>query len=778
MIITKAWLGEWIDIKNLSAQEICNTLNAIGLEVDRLKQIRIPRDVVVAKVLTCTKHPDADKLNICSVDLGDEIKQIVCGATNVAAGQFVAVSKVGAILPNGLEIQETVLRGEVSSGMICSSSELGLPKINDGIMVLDESIGKLELGSQLCEYPLLNDDIIEIELTANRGDCQSVYGIARDLSVFYDIDVREFSLEDEDNQLGIGRILNVNAHEKIDASLLYRAFDQEKVNSCLLIDLRLAFADVLKTDALEKVLEYATHTSGVLLRSYSHECFEGNSDKAIIKIKKHTNSLDVVCNNANQIISYIGISQESSSKATPKDSRVILEANYTHPEIISTCSANKKLDSDRHLYRSSRGSEPDLCFGMDYAVALLKKYSSIRLYAGSQQVLQDHEYFRIPMDLVMLKNIIGEEIPKNRIIQILQRLGFEVNFRPEQSVMNVKVPQFRHDIRNIQDVCEELVRIVGIDNIVAKPLAFFEHNKINNSYLEFQKRKMYRQRAVGVGFFETLHFVFDDLVRMERYGLKSLYKKRELSNPITNELGTLRSSLLPNLLDSVSRNSKFGKKSIRLFEVGTVFGRSREESMRIAFVFSGERESEQVANHGKPLAIDFFTFAQKISSIIGSFELEEAKPKENMSSPYEYAKIIQNGKELGFISRVHLQIERELDLGRTYVCDLEMNALAYERKVATEYSRFPISSRDVSLLVPKSMRFVAIREHIMSIAPTELIKCYPIDIYTDESLGENMSLTIKLQFQAIDKTLKDEDIVAMQNNIVSSLQNKFAIELR
>ena len=143
-------------------------------------------NIVVGKVLTCKKHPDADKLNVCSVDLGNETKQIVCGAKNVSAGQFVVISKVGAILPNGLEIKEAKLRGLDSFGMICSSEELGLPKMGDGIIVLDDSIGELVLGKEISEYELVNDDIIEIELTANRGDCLSIHGVARDLSVPYD----------------------------------------------------------------------------------------------------------------------------------------------------------------------------------------------------------------------------------------------------------------------------------------------------------------------------------------------------------------------------------------------------------------------------------------------------------------------------------------------------------------------------------------------------------------------------------------------------------------
>jgi len=778
MIITRAWLNEWIDLKKITSEEICTTLNAIGLEVDSLHKIRIPKNIVVAKVLTCKKHPDADKLNVCEVDLGNEIKQIVCGANNVKAGLHVVVSKVGAVLPNGMEIKEAKLRGLDSSGMICSSEELGLPKMGDGIMVLDDSIGNLVLGKEFSEYKLVNDDVIEIELTANRGDCLSVHGVARDLSVPYDLDLSTFSSEDEDHQLGIGRVLNVNATEKVNASLLYRVYDKEDIKSSFLIDLRLAIADIYKPTELERVVEYATYTTGVLLRTYSHSCFADGDDKATVKIKKHSNNLDAVFSKNNQITSYIGISQIEDTKATKNDSRVILEANYTHPEIISMNSANKKLDSDRHLYRSSRGSEPDLNFGMDYLIEILRKYSKIMLYAGSQQVVQDIDEVRIPIDLDKLASIIGTEVPKDKIIQILKRLGFEVVFKSEQSVMNVKVPTHRHDILNIQDVCEEIVRIVGIDNIPSKPLVFAELDKMNESYHAFQKRKMYRHRAVGVGFFESLHFVFDNRERVEKYGLKTIYKKREITNPITNELDTLRSSLVPNLLESVSRNIKFGKKSIKLFEVGTVFNKSREESTKIGFILSGEIETSKVSNHGKPKEIDFFTFADSVSKIVGSFELETATSKNDLTSPYEYARVIQNGEDIGYIGRVNLNIERELDLFRTYICELDMQALPYERKEASDYSKFQESIRDLSLLVSKDMQFSKIKKFLYSIAPKELTKLYPIDVYEDESLGDKISLTIKFHFQSQEKTFEDEEVVSMVDEMLNALNDKFGITVR
>ncbi len=189
MIVTKQWLNEWIDLRAVETEKISVALNAIGLEVDGIEKVRIPDLVVVGQVISCEKHPNADKLNVTQVNVGESVQQIVCGAKNVAAGQMVAVALIGAELPGGLKIKKAKLRDVESCGMICSSTELGLPKINDGIMILDNSVGELIIGKPLREYSLLNDDVIEIGLTPNRGDCQSVYGVARDLSVFFDTEV-------------------------------------------------------------------------------------------------------------------------------------------------------------------------------------------------------------------------------------------------------------------------------------------------------------------------------------------------------------------------------------------------------------------------------------------------------------------------------------------------------------------------------------------------------------------------------------------------------------
>ena len=779
MIVTKQWLNEWIDINAIDTDKISIALNAIGLEVDGLTKVRIPQNVVVGHVLSCEKHPNADKLNVCQVDVGEGVQQIVCGAKNVAAGQMVAVALIGAELPGGLKIKKAKLRDVESCGMICSSTEIGLPKINEGIMILDESIGALKIGKPLSEYPLINDDIIEIGLTPNRGDCQSIYGVARDLSVYFDLEVKTLNTrEDEENQPGIGRVLHLHGSEALNGSYMYKVFDNKEIHAPLLIQLRLGFAEIANECALGKLVDYSTYVTGVLLRAYNQTCFGSKDDKAKITIAKDENGLDTIYGINQHKVATTGISQMLECKATAMDERIIIEANYTHPEIIASRSANKNLGADKHLYRSSRGSEPQLSFGLNYFLKMLMKRSNVMLYADSQQITHDVEAKIINLHQSELAQMIGEEIPKNRVIKILKSLGFGVNFAFEQDVINVKVPQFRPDVVNVQDICEEIVRIVGIDNIQSKAFMFAEKLKINQPYLNFKKRQMYRHRAVAAGFFETLHFVFGDSTHAKKFNLPVLEEAIDVANPITSELNTLRSSLLPNMLVAVANNLKFGKKRVALFEVGSVFNAQREESKKIAFVFSGENGMAEIANHGKPSEIDFFAFAGKVQNVLGHFTLLPLSDVNGLCSPYEAAIVMINGVEAGYMARVNVQVEKEFDLDRTYICELDFDALLYARKTAKEYSKLPSSSRDLSLLVDAKMQYSVLESYIASIAPKALVKFSVIDRYVHESLGDKVSLTLKLQFQSMDKTFEEEEIVSMVDALLKQIQDQFGITIR
>ena len=773
MIITRTWLEEFIDISKISTDEICKTLNSIGLEVDSVEKLSIATKVVVGKVLEKVKHPDADKLNICQVDIGESTVQIVCGAKNVDAGQLVPVAVVGCDLGNDFIIKAAKLRGVESNGMICSSTELGLAKLNDGILELDDSIGKLILGKELKEYSKLNDEIIEVELTANRGDCLSIYGIARELSAYYNIPLIECEKQLKHNDFGIGQVLEVECDSNIKSSLLFKAVNFANFKFPVLHKLRTSILGKYQEgNDVKNVLTYATHAIGVILNAYSKEKTIQGNNLSILKIKKDEQGFDNV----------YGIEQLSKicvehKDINPDDTNFILEASYINPEYISKKVFETKIKTGEVYYKASRGSEPDIEFGANYFSNLVSKYGA-SIYRGNESFIEDSEKLTLDVSVRKINAIIGQEIPKIDIEKILTSLGFEVKDTLD-NVLVIKIPYYRHDIKNVADITEEIVRIIGIDNIISKPLQIDEVNRVNKTSNDLIKKNKLRFKAIENGFYETLTYVFSSKENLQKYGFKTVKDDLELINPIVKELNTYRTTMLLNLVEACANNFKVGARSTAFFEIGTIFDENRVESKKIAFVHSGASSLEDVSNAGKPKNMDFFSFAKKVLNTIGEFELEPMTNIDNkFIHPYQSANILIDGKISGFISKLHPSVESDFDLSDTFFAQIDFDSLEDGLIKASSYSKFQASRKDLSIIAPKTLEFKEIKKVINSLN-NNLIKQYNlIDIYSDEKLGENESLTIRFTLQSDDKTLEDEDINQVINSILDALKEKLNITLR
>lgn len=772
MIITRNWLNEWIDITEISTDKILKALNSIGLEVDSYKKFSVADKVVIGYVKSKKAHENSDHLSVCEVDTGSQSLQIVCGAKNVESGQFVAVSLIGAVLPNGLTIKPAKLRGVESNGMICSSSELGFPKLNDGIMVLDDSIGELVIGRNLNEYLAFNDELIDIDLTPNRGDCLSIYGIARDLSAALNIPLKNKNFTEEaEKLLGIGKILSVHADEKIDASFIYRAFEiKNRFDITLTHKLRLAFAEILSNDALVNLLNYTTHSTGVLLRAYDFNKIT-NKDKISIDIKKQENGeLVVFCDD--KLLGIAGINQNSDFKAN-KDSKIcIVEANYTNPQIIAEAlGENRKLKGDEHTYRSTRGSEPNLILGLNLLFSFLKNKDEFALFAGAQQILNTKEPKIVSFTNAEIDEMIGTKIEKNQILKILKSLEIDVNM--ENELITATIPTFRHDISNSHDICEEIVRIIGIDNIASKPLVFAENCRFNETFFDYENAKKIRYKSANVGFFECVHYIFDNEKELKNLGFVPCEVK--ILNPINAELSVLRPTLINHLLNSSNLNLRNSKKSIKLFEFGKIFDEKGVEKDCFGFIASGLKNEPSLLNSAKPENVDFLYFASLIQNIIGKFLCVLPDKNIKFLNDFEQAEIWQNGVKVGIIGR--FKFENERDLAKTYVCEIDFKALKFNKINAKNYSKFPSISRDLSVVVPNNMRFEVIKNALNTLQISDLKEFLPVDIYKDENLKDSYSLTIKFTFQNLEKTLEDEQIEAKITQILKAL-NDLGLNLR
>lgn len=785
MIVPTYLLDEFIDIKHLEIEQISQTLNQIGLEVESCRSLELPRKVVVAKILEISKHPDADKLSVCRVDMGEEILQIVCGAKNVEVGQYVALAMEGAILGNAdksITIKKSNLRGVDSFGMLCSSTELGLPKMNDGLMILDESIGDLELGKELREYPIFNTHIFDISLTPNRGDCLCVLGLARELKGVFGLSLKKPKEYISTNQIGIGRKMQITIKSKISASLLYKVVEFNAKMTPLKIALTLGFIDNFKEETLQNLIDYTTYMTGILLNGYG-------ADSLIDKQNPEILWLDVNCDKDgfekitcdNELLSTIGVGSAIKQNLDLQN-LIIFEASYINPARISQLIfKNNPERVDKNLvYRSTRGSNPDLEFGINFLCLVLSSCCDCFIYDEVQEVKQDRETNIIHTQFSNITNIIGYEIESETAFGILKQLDFLIEVKNNfADFFSVVVPAYRHDIQNEQDLSEEILRIYGIDQIPSKPYFGYETARISSGYQAYSNQRGMIARAMSHGFVECIHYLFHQRSNLQKLGFEVLDESVELINPITSELDTLRTSLLPAMLDSIVRNHNYGYRNIKLCEIGSVYDAKRNEKQKIAFAVSGLMKPEMYP-HAKGIKWDFYSFASCIQSIVGMFECESYSEEELVNlpkvfHPFQSAKVLKQGKEIGIISRLHPSLSKEMNITDAFVCELNLEELTLEPRYYRDFNRLPKSYRDLTLNIDSQLSFHVLRQAIMSENIEFLSQVYPLDVFIQPD--STIALSIRLEICPKDKNLTDEDIHHVSESVLR-IMDKYGAKLK
>ncbi|HRF55992.1 MAG TPA: phenylalanine--tRNA ligase subunit beta [Campylobacterales bacterium] len=777
MIFTRSWLSEFINISHITDKEIIDTLNKTGIEVAAFKKMEIPKGVVVGKIIDFEKHPDADKLSVCKVDSGSGELTIVCGAKNVKKGAYVALATIGAKLPNGVEIKEAELRGVPSFGMLCSSVEIGAPKTNDGIMILDNSVKNLKIGEELSNYAQIADSVFEVEITPNRGDCLSVRGIAREIAAYYGLELREFDTKKtKQSEKGIGRILSLHAHLKTTANAAFMVFEHTDFEEqSFLIEYRLALiGEKSVSDKLKNLTTYISHSVGVNLSFFGESAFNKSDEKIDLHLDVLDGGVEVIRGKKNAL--YIGLRQCKESEPTVDDKNIILAASYIAPSVVLELKHKLEDIDDTIFHRSSRGSEPDLILGLNYASNIMSSFYGFLFYVGYEDDFKPVDRELIKVDISKINKIIGVELDKNHIVGLLRKLYFSVNVNIGFDSCVVGAPSFRHDIANVYDLAEEIVRIKGIDSIVSAPIMMQEAPRLNDSLKNYRFLKNIRQNAAAKGFFEAVHFIFADRALQEKFGFESLKEEEDLLNPITSELNTLRSTLLLNILNSASKNANNSQNRIALFESGVVFDANRGEKTVISFVWANDAYKDSVINSGKPKAIDFQTFISKLADIFGGFELTAREASGEFLHPYQSANIIKDGVNIGFAAKLHKNTEDFFGLRSCFVCEIELSKLSQTPKKAAEFSKFQKSVRDLSIGVSGDFSYAPIRKCLESVKNPLLKSFYPIDVYKPNN--NESSITIRLELQANDRTLEEKDISAATNEALEALQNELQIGLK
>ncbi|MGT0096751.1 phenylalanine--tRNA ligase subunit beta [Helicobacter pylori] len=744
--------------------KLCEDLSRLGLEVESCTPCVAPKNVVVGKVLEKAPHKNAEKLSVCQVDVGKEVLQIVCGAKNVVPNQFVPVALNGALI-GSTTIAKTELRGVESYGMICSSNELGFPKINDGILELDKSVGELVLGKGLNEYAPFNTHVLEISLTPNRGDCLSVLGIAREISAFYHTPLKPIKAL---NFTPKSDLITLCADENIESHLAYYLICNHSLKTPLNVKLSLAHNNALSENDLNNFIEFSAHFSGVVMNAYSLDAAPID-----LSVKNDENNLESVYIN-HQKRSTIAIKHQDQKDLSEY---LLLEASYTDPISLSLklhALKDKTLQKDNALiYRSARGSNPNLSDGLNFLSVHLK--AAILESKQTKHALKDRT---LKFKLEDITEILGLAIEEETIQGILKNLGFKVSTKLPSSkpqILEVVAPNFRHDIKTIQDIAEEILRFVGIDHLISKPLDSVSNKKSNPHYDTHRFFENLKHKALACGFKEVIHYVFYSKEKQQKLGFEVLEDPLELQNPITTELNTLRTSLVCGLLDASLRNKNLGFKSIALYEKGSVYNSKREEIQKLGFLASGLQKKESYPD-AKGKAWDFYSFAECVSKVIGDFSLEKLTTQAPINHPYQSAKIIQNHKTIGVIAKIHPKVIQELDLFESYYAEIDAFKLKRPAMLLKPFSIYPSSVRDLTLIIDENTAFSNIKKALKDAQIPNLSEILPLDIFKESN--NSIALSVRCVIHSLEKTLNDEEVNSAVQKALEILEKKFNARLK
>ena len=791
MRITYNWLKEFIDLE-ASPEEVAQTLTDLGIEVNSLRNASEGIEkVVVGRVEEVSKHPNADRLKICLVNVGDSTVQIVTGADNVYEGAKVPVALVGARLPGGIRIKKSRLRGADSFGMICSEEELGLAEKSQGIMVLPENV---EVGRDIVDLLSLNDWVIDYEITTNRPDALSVLGIARELRAFYGLPIRapELTVREGDfraEDIASLRVLEPSACPRYDGFVIRGI---SNVESPLWLKVRLMLVGLRPINAVVDVTNYVMYELGQPLHAFDLEKLSGSevvvrrakSGEEILTldgVERKLTEDDLVIADSQKPVAIAGIIGGEESGVDFQTETVFLESAHFDPMTVRRTSKRLGISTDSS-YRFERGADIEAT-----EIAAKRAVHMIQSICGGDAGVGKLEFYEKPYTPKVIafspekvRKIVGVDIPPRRSSEILSLLGFPV--RKETDYLIVKVPSWRrYDVSREIDLIEEVVRVFGMKNVVSSyPMM---HSKVDRDfrYRLIEDLKLFLE---SLGLSEVISYSFVSRKLYETFGLDfdSLVK---ISNPLSEEWIGMRDRVFPSLVNVAVRNVKRQVRDLKLFEVSNVFiNRGKElpeERLTLCVLLTGELKGDVVGYRG----CDFYDIKGISERFLKQLRLKGKYERSELGflHPGQSADILVSGRRIGFLGKLHPSVCEKLEIGQDVLImevDLESAVeLSSGVKVSFEkLPKYPPVMRDISLICDESLPVSRVEETIREAGGKYLEKVELFDVYRGRGVPEGKkSLSFALSFRSKERTLSDEEVTGVLNGIIKALA-KIGVNLR
>lgn len=790
MKVSENWLREWVN-PSLATDEIASQLTMAGLEVDGIEDLTPSfSKVVVGEITAIEQHPDADKLRVCQVSDGESISQVVCGAPNARLGIKIPFAQVGAVLPGNFKIKKAKLRGVESFGMLCAETELEIGTDNDGIMELplDAPVGKA-----IAEYLDLNDKVIELDITPNRGDCFSMLGVAREMGVLNHLDVVVPDTTEVASVNSDTFTVALSASEDCPnyAGRVIRNVDMS-VPSPLWMQEKLRRAGLRSIDAVVDVTNYVLLELGQPMHAFDLAKLNGSIDVRFAKTGEKLTLLDdqeIELKEGSLVIAdqsgpqaLAGIMGGKSTSVTSATKDVFLESAFFTPHLIAGRARSYGLHTDTSL-RYERGVDfAGQTRAIERATALL--LAIVGGEPGPVIEVTDEASLpdRSPVTLrkARISRVLGLEFTDAEVEENLARLGMDVEATSEGWTVNP--PSWRFDIAIEADLLEELARLYGYNRLpVAAPTVALSLKEGDESKVELSTL---RDDLISRGYSEAITYSFIAPELLAKFEPDAT--PVELINPISADMAVMRTSLWPGLVSTITHNLNRQQESLSFFESGLRFvktGDNLVQDKMLAGAICGWREAENWVN--KPAKVDFYDIKGDVEALLShtcdaqafSFEVRQ----HSALHPGQSAAIVKEGKVVGWVGAMHPQLQQQLDLSETvFLFELELAVIQTAKLPEfSELSKFPEVRRDIAVIVDEAVTSDQVMNVIRKEGGGKLTDLTLFDIYRGKGIEiQRKSLAMGLTFRDSSRTLKDEEINKIIDQVVESLSASCGATLR
>ena len=787
MVLSRKFVSEYVDIpEDIDIKTLADSLTNVGNEYDSASKLINATNLVIGEIIECVPHPDSDHLHVCKVNVGSEVLQIVCGAPNARSGIKVIVAKDGAILPGGV-IKKGVIRGIESNGMMCAMEELGL----DHKFLTEEDINGIKeldsdavVGEDPIKYLNLDDEVIDFDLTANRGDLLSILGMAYEIGAIYDKKVKDIDLSYTESGEDINNNFNVDIKtNNCSLFLAKKALNVEIKESPAFIKSRLIASGIRPINNVVDISNYVMLETGQPLHFYDANRL---GEKIVVRMAEENELLttldnqerklsntDIVIADKNKAIGLAGVMGGLSTEVEDDTKNIVIESAIFNSVLVRKTS-NKILRSEASN-RFEKGLDPKRTYmAIDRACHLLEKYANASIETG--MVIYDKtDVVEKEIDITVknINDVLGTTLEIEKVVDIFRRLGFESNIC--EDIIKVKVPTRRLDISIKEDLIEEVGRIYGVNNIKGKlPVVAMKKGSYDKTTREI------RNKMISLGLNEVLSYNLVHESDAHKF-TNDEFEEVKLLDPLTEDRSTLRYSMIPSFMKIFEYNKKRNVKDISIFEIGKGFYKKENygEDNKLCCLMHGN----YYLGINNTKRVDFYIIKGIVEELLDylgyqnrySFVVQDI-PKE--LHPGSSASILVNEENIGIIGKVHPSVTKD----DVYVFEINLDKLLAKRVGKMKYkeiSKYPSITKDLAFIVNKSITCESIMKTIKKNGGKLLKDIKVFDVYTGENVGENeKSIAFSLVFEDFNKTLSDEEVMVLFNQIIERVEKEHNATLR